>query len=190
MSDIIDEVQSKVCSMNVGGNFTDSSSRLMTYCFEWKLAEIAFYVYYNDESAIYYELRPFVVALKPVSEEVAIKTIPPQLLCKMGDFKDPIFDKISMRPETLFAEGSAIQYLILSSDNKQKRLLYESIHRICIHRVETERILQTHTYIRKLEKQQHKHTTLLDLLSQLLTTISNKHDDISTAIKALFPHNK
>lgn len=167
-------------------------SHLTTHTFESPLANIRFYSYYNETTPIYYELRPFVVALKTVSEEATIKTIPSDWLRKASNFDDPKFEKAKIDPNSEFAEGLAIQYLVLNSDNKQRKQFVEKLYRICFHQIETDRTIRMHKHLKdlmhqihELKKKHEQHSTAMDIFHDLLRILSDKHDDIGKLIRSI-----
>lgn len=180
----LDSLEGTMSNITLNQDKDDIKSCLSAHKVDAKNISVQFYTYYNDESTIFYELKPFIAALKPVSIDVAIKNIPPMLLKRAYEFGDEKFSRAKIDGDTYFGESSAVEFAILSSDNKQKRAIFETLYRMCIHQSEKDRIINTHRYIRKLEEKHDKHSSILESCESLLRTLCEKHDDISSIIRA------
>lgn len=158
-------------------------SQLTNHTFESPLATIKFFSYYNDEISIYYELRPFVVALKTSSVEKTIKTIPTEWLKRAVDFNDPKFVKARIDETTEFVEGPAIQYLVMHSDNKMRKKFVESLVSVCFRRIESDRHNRIMRKIEGVREKVDEHSSVLESTGDMLKQVLDKHTEISEIIK-------
>lgn len=158
-------------------------SQLTNHTFDSPLATIKFFSYYNDEISIYYELRPFITALKTASVEKAIKVIPNEWLRRACDFKDPKFIKARIDENTEFVEGPAIQYLVMHSDNKMRKKFVESLFSVCFRRIEEDRHNRMIRKIQAVHDTVAKHESSLESTISMLKQVLDKHTEITEIIK-------
>lgn len=158
-------------------------SQLTNHTFDSPLATIKFFSYYNDEISIYYELRPFVAALKTASIDKAIKVIPDEWMKRARDFNDPKFIKARIDDSREFVEGPAIQYLVMHSDNKMRKKFVESLFSVCFRRIEEDRHNRMIRKIQAVHDKITQHESTLESTGTMLKQVLDKHTEITEIIK-------
>lgn len=168
------------------------NSDLTQHVFDSPVGTIIFYSYYNDDTPIYYEIRPFIVALKFPIEDAALKLLPQTWIKLSDEFNDPKFKLLKIRPNTEFVQPQAIQFLINNSQNAKRKIFVEKLYDLCFNELKTARRTKTNKKIQamaqrisELENKHTHHATILDIIHDALQAITCKHSELHSVLSTL-----
>lgn len=148
--------------------------------------QVQFYSYYNDNTPIYYELMPFIIAMKATSPDTVIKNLTPSWLKTADYFRDLVFKRAKIPATTIFVEAACIQYMasiMTTSINRRKFL--ERLYNCSFSEIENDRRSKIIKTVKKLQKTVNDHTTMLEEINNTLTLIYDHHDIIKSNIQDL-----
>lgn len=171
-----------------------NDSKLLQHSYEYKSGSttFVFYSYYNAQTPIYYELRPFVTALKFANADQVINDLPKEWICTAGTFNDARFKKAKIKDSTEFGLVEAIDRLAINADKNQAFI--ENVHNKCFKYIQELRMQNLNDIIAKLsdrieqlENLQDHHKTTLGTLHKLLTDVSDTHSNLAGIITGALP---
>jgi len=167
-------------------NAMEITSVLDKHFYESGDYQVQFYSYYNDNTPIYYELMPFIVAMKAVTPDNVIKNLPSTWLKTADYFRDLVFKRAKIPPSTLFVEGAGIQYMIgIISTSVNRRKFIERLYNCSFNEIENDRRSKMIKTIKQLQQTSNDHSNLLEEINNTLTIIFEHHDLIKNSISDL-----
>lgn len=171
-----------------------NDSKLLQHSYEYKTGgtTFVFYSYYNAQTPIYYELRPFVAALKFANADQVIRDLPKEWVCTAGTFNDARFKKAEIKDSTEFGLVEAIDRLAINADTNQAFI--KNVHNKCFKYIQELRMQNINDTITKLsdrieqlENLHNHHTNALGTLHKLLTDVSETHSNLAGIITGVLP---
>lgn len=129
---------------------------------------VTFYLYYNNQTPIYYGLEPIIKLFKFTKESEVRNSIPRYWVKLVVDFDDPIFVTGSKKfsSDASFVEASGIAFLIALSENKALTSTVTNLYNICIRKTENDRVRRINTKIVSLKEEVRELKAHLDDASQ------------------------
>lgn len=151
-----------------------------------------FHVYYTATSPLYYELMPFVRALKFANEVEAIKMLPSTWIKHVDDFNDPKFIQAHLPRNTKFIESQGVPMLCTITDSKTRANFMQKLYDVKLKKIENDRILENNRIIMdlsdqvaKLTKNHESHGALLNKIKDAFDIITGNHSSIIDNITKL-----
>lgn len=151
-----------------------------------------FHVYYTAISPLYYELMPFVRALRFTNEVEVVKMLPPTWIKHVDDFNDPKFVAAHLTRSTKFIESQGIPMLCTLTDSKNRATFMQKLYDITLKKVENDRIVENNRLVvalgdkvAKLAQCHDNHSNLLTKIKETFDEITNSHTNIVDGITKL-----
>lgn len=171
---------------------------------------LVFYTYYSNKTPIYFEIEPVIKIMRFSKSHEVLASIPLKWIKLAADFNDDLFKKNQIHGDTVFAESSAIAYLIAINENKNILNIVTNLYNTTIRNIENMRMIKIHDLIVTLNQQitdirdelaschnkinelkdSHEHQTthhgsMLGLIKAALGLVSDGHLSVLDTLKEL-----
>lgn len=153
---------------------------------------MAFHVYYTATSPLYYELMPFVRALRFTNEVEAVKQLPPKWIKHVEDFNDPKFGMAQMPNSIKFIESQGIPMLCALTDSKTRANFMYKLYDTKLKKTENDRVMASYRTMLALTDQivqltanHEKHSSVLTKIKDAFNAITDNHSSIIDVITKL-----
>lgn len=113
-------------------------------------SNMMFHVYYTAVSPIYYELMPFVRAMKFANETDAINMLPSTWIKHVDDFNDLKFNQAHIPLNTKFIESQGIAMLCTITESKNRASFMQKIYDSKLKKIENDRIVESNRRLMEL----------------------------------------
>lgn len=168
----------------------DSQLAQHTYHLE-KIGEVRFYTYYAPGLSIYYEVAPFITALRFEHPEAVLASIREPWIRTAMTFNDEKFETAHLLGRTEFAPSHAIQTLINRAKKDQARMGIESFYTQCVKIMEERRSTIIDNAVRQLQQDivhlKNSYKSLSDIMHSSIEVLANRHKEILEVLTTLLP---
>ncbi|ATY70246.1 OrNV gp013-like protein [Tomelloso virus] len=150
--------------------------------------QVTFYSYYNATSAIHYELNAIIKVFKFTNEAAKIAAIPQNWVKTVESFNDSKFGR-KCSPSALFAEASAIAFLIALCENRSLTTTITNMYNICIRKTENDRVQRINAKLTDLQASINKmnlnHGAKHSLIKDAIEVVADNHGIIQNVLQKL-----
>lgn len=148
-------------------------------------SNMRFHVYYTPVSPIYYELMPFIRAMKFSNEIEAINMLPSTWIKHADDFNDPRFNQNRIAKTTKFIESQGIPMMCTIAESKSRAYFMQKMYDSKLKKIENDRIVDNNQLvlllveqITKLNEDQKQMATAIQQIKDSIQSISGNHNNI------------
>lgn len=154
---------------------------------------MSFLSYYATGTPLYYEVEPFIKALKFTNVDETLRQLSPQVIKYPSYLNDPKFAARKVPETTAFIESHAMVFLFAMSESKTRTNIVKLIYDTDLRKIENDRNIENGTRITILEDETKllkeevkrlmaKHHEFRNFFTGFLDKFSHQHKEHAAAV--------